>query len=135
LLTRFDRPAPARLAWKTPADRRHAVALGVTCLLAAVAGCTTADGSGDESSESLPWQAESRSTAETVLTHDEAAMAAIRVPILVAARDIAVGEVLQLGDTAEVLMVVDDRLGLIEADSASAIVGSPLAVPVVAGRR
>jgi hypothetical protein len=56
-----------------------------------------------------------------------------RVPILVAARDIAVGEVLQLDDTAEVLMVVDDRLGLIEADSASAIVGSPLAVPVVAG--
>lgn len=56
-----------------------------------------------------------------------------RVPVLVAARDIAAGEVLQLADTAEVLMVVDDRLGLIEADAASAAVGSALAVPVVAG--
>jgi regulator of extracellular matrix RemA (YlzA/DUF370 family) len=46
-------------------------------LLAAVAGCSGADGSGDESSESLPWQAESSSTAEADLTPDEAAMAAI----------------------------------------------------------
>ncbi|MCH7229925.1 SAF domain-containing protein [Glycomyces sp. L485] len=56
-----------------------------------------------------------------------------RVPVLVAARDITAGEVLQLADTAEVLMVVDDRLGLIEADAASAAIGSALAVPVVAG--
>jgi hypothetical protein len=56
-----------------------------------------------------------------------------RVPVLVANRDIAAGEVLTLADTAEVLMVVDDRLGLIEADAASGAVGSALAVPVVAG--
>lgn len=56
-----------------------------------------------------------------------------RVAVLVAARDIAAGEVLALADTVEVEMVVDDRLGLIEADAASAVVGSALAVPVVAG--
>lgn len=56
-----------------------------------------------------------------------------RVPVLVAARDIAAGEVLQIADTAEVLMVVDDRLGLVEADAASGAVGSALAVPVMAG--
>ncbi|WP_168801725.1 SAF domain-containing protein [Glycomyces buryatensis] len=56
-----------------------------------------------------------------------------RVPVLVAAEDLAAGEVLELTDTAEVSMVVDDRLDLIEADNASAAVGSALAVPVVAG--
>lgn len=55
-----------------------------------------------------------------------------RVPVLVAARDMAAGEVVSLADTAEVLMVVDVRLGLIEADAA-AIAGRILAVPVVAG--
>lgn len=56
-----------------------------------------------------------------------------RVAVLVAARDIAAGEVLDRADTAEVLMVIDTRLGLIEADRASAAVGSTLAVPVMAG--
>lgn len=55
-----------------------------------------------------------------------------RVPVLVAARDMAAGEVVSLADTAEVLMVVDVRLGLIEADTV-AIAGRALAVPVVAG--
>jgi lysozyme family protein len=57
-------------------DRRLAVSFTLTCLLAAVAGCSGADGSGDESSESLPWQTESSSAADVELTPDEAAIAA-----------------------------------------------------------
>jgi hypothetical protein len=56
-----------------------------------------------------------------------------RVAVLVAARDMAAGEVLEPADTVEVLMVVDTRLGMIEAARLDAVSGSVLAVPLVAG--
>lgn len=58
-------------------DRRLVVPFGLAFVLVAVAGCTGADDSGGDPSESLPWQAESSSAAETEKTPDEAAMAAI----------------------------------------------------------
>lgn len=58
-------------------DRRLAVTFALACLLAATAGCTGADDSGDDPSESLPWQAESSSESGADMTPDEAAMAAI----------------------------------------------------------
>jgi hypothetical protein len=57
-------------------DRQLLVPLAFAVVFV-TAGCTRADGSGDDPSESLPWQAESSSAAESEMTPDEAAMAAI----------------------------------------------------------
>lgn len=58
-------------------DRLIVVPLALAAVVMAVAGCTRANDSGDDPSESLPWQAESSSAAETEQTPDEAAVEAI----------------------------------------------------------
>lgn len=57
-------------------DLRLAAPIAFALALVAAAGCTRADDSDDEPSESLPWQTESSSTTDAELTADEAAIAA-----------------------------------------------------------